>query len=90
MDKVEVSNSSHIAAYQYHEEVQILSIWFKNSPGTFWNYTQVPKDVYERFEASDSKGKFFHAEFKNAINEDGSKKYPATKIAEDSLATTGV
>jgi hypothetical protein len=54
--------SSNIASIGYDPETQTLEIEFKR--GGVYQYSDVPADVWEAFQAAESKGKFFHAEIK--------------------------
>lgn len=66
MKITKVENSSNISAIGYDEVkvslssniVNILRIYFKN--GLIYDYYNVPKEVYEEFLKSESKGTFFH------------------------------
>jgi hypothetical protein len=62
MDWVEVE-SSNIKAVAYNEEAKELLVEF-HSGGTY-TYFDVDKDIYDKFLASDSKGKFFHKYVRN-------------------------
>ena len=50
--------SSMMSLIGYDEEEQILNILF-NSSGQMYEYYDVPKEVFEEFLASDSKGRHF-------------------------------
>jgi hypothetical protein len=68
--QMRVCDSSNILREGYDEESQTLQLEF--SGGGKYRYTLVPKTVYERFLASDSKGR----EFANSIK----GKYPYKKV----------
>lgn len=57
--------SSNIRAIGYDEGEQVLQVLFKN--GTLYRYGQVPKDVYEAFLKSPSKGAFFSKVIRNTF-----------------------
>jgi hypothetical protein len=54
--------SSTIAAVGYDENTGTLEVEF--SDGKVYEYQGVPKDVYEAFMNSDSKGRFFAAQIR--------------------------
>ncbi len=62
MERTPVS-SSNISAVGYDADGQTLEIEFTN--GSVYQYANVPVGEYDGFMASDSKGKYFHANIKN-------------------------
>ena len=68
--------SSHIAAYAYHEECGILRIQFRN--GDQWDYFGVGPDRFVTFEASESKGSYFSSVIRPA--------YQSVKVHTGTLA----
>lgn len=60
MKKLNIPESSNIAAVRYDEDAQRLEVDFKNGGATY-EYYKVPKDVAEGFETAESAGKYFHA-----------------------------
>lgn len=62
MERIPVS-SSNISAVGYDADDQTLEIEFTN--GGVYQYANVPGGEYDGFIASDSKGKYFHANIKN-------------------------
>jgi hypothetical protein len=48
----------------YNSETEVLTVVFRD--GTWWNYYDVPRDVWDAFKAARSKGKFLHEEGFNA------------------------
>lgn len=59
-------SSSAISYTVYNSEKQDLTVYFTN--GYESTYTGVPNEVYESFKTSDSKGKFFNENIKNAYS----------------------
>ena len=59
----EAVDSSSIASIGYDEASGTLEVGFAS--GEIYEYFNVPKDVYERFRAADSKGRFFHLKIKD-------------------------
>ena len=47
----------------YDPETQTMTIWFPN--GRSYDYDGVPPDVYEGFQAADSKGSYYNARIRN-------------------------
>lgn len=66
MDRKSVE-SSHIAEIGYESESSTLEVQFKS--GQVWQYYDVPETVWNEFDASDSKGKFFGREIKGHYRE---------------------
>ena len=64
-----VFNSDNVLKTTYFPQAQRLYIAFGR--GHTYSYGNVPREMYDEFEAADSQGKFFHAK----IN----KKYPTRK-----------
>lgn len=60
----EVVSSSTILSIGYEPTAETLEIEFNN--GGIYQYYNVPEALFQAFHASDSKGKFFHANIKNA------------------------
>ena len=64
--------SSNIAAYGYDADNNILTVEFisrkEGVPNTQYEYYAVPVEVWEAFQAAESKGKFFHAEIKDGYD----------------------
>jgi hypothetical protein len=56
-------NSSHIADVAYNEADQTLIVTWKN--GRRYEYTNVPKNLYEEFLSAPSQGKFFNENIRN-------------------------
>lgn len=54
--------SSQIYSIGYLEEEQELYVEFTNK--TTYMYANVPKDVWNEFQRSDSKGSYFHSNIK--------------------------
>jgi hypothetical protein len=69
MERISV-NSSNVSSVGYDADSQILEIEFNN--GGVYQYSGVPESVYEGMMGADSKGKYFHANIKNA--------YPFSKL----------
>jgi hypothetical protein len=69
MERISV-NSSNISSVDYDPDSQTLEIEFNN--GGVYQYSGVPDSVYEGMMGADSKGKYFHANIKNA--------YPYSKL----------
>jgi hypothetical protein len=69
MERISV-NSSNVSSVGYDADSQILEIEFNN--GGIYQYSGVPESVYEGMMGADSKGKYFHANIKNA--------YPFSKL----------
>ena len=66
MDRKNIE-SSMISSIGYDAVISILEIEFKSGP--VWQYFDFPEPVWYEFEASDSKGKFFHREIKGQYSE---------------------
>lgn len=64
MERIAVENSSNIVSAGYDETDHILEIEFKD--GGVYKYLDVPLEVFDSFMNSESKGKFFHQNIKNA------------------------
>lgn len=60
-----VSGSSYIAAYGYDSKTAILTVQFQD--GSKFDYAKVPEVIWQAFERSKSKGKFFHAVIKDGF-----------------------
>jgi len=56
---METVTSSNIDAIGYDSDDQVLHIRFRSG---YYTYDGVKPELYERFKASESKGKFFKAE----------------------------
>lgn len=65
MERTPVS-SSNIAAIGYDADSQTLEVEFTS--GAVYSYSGVPSNEYEGFMGSDSKGKYLHANIKNAYS----------------------
>jgi DNA helicase HerA-like ATPase len=61
---MEDGNSSNIGQFGHDEESEILQVEF--TQGTVYQYFDVPRHVYDGMVASDSRGKFLHANIKGA------------------------
>lgn len=64
-------NSSMITSIGYDKSSSILEIEFKS--GEIWDYTGFPEYLWYEFEASESKGKFFHQNIKKQYTSQGYK-----------------
>jgi len=62
--------SSNIAAIEHNPETDTLTVQFRN--GGIYEYSGVPRDVYEQFLGSGSKGAFLHRVIKPS--------FPATRV----------
>jgi hypothetical protein len=58
------TESSNLASFGYLVRSKTLEIRFNN--GSVYQYMDVPRDVYEELQASESKGKFFHSHIRNS------------------------
>ena len=65
--------SSMMSLIGYDEETQTLNILFNNS-GQMYEYYDVPKEVFEEFLESDSKGSYFSSMIRNIYVYDKFKK----------------
>lgn len=74
--------SSQIAAIGYDATTQTLAIQFmrKGLAAGIYNYGNVPQELYTRFDAAESKGKFFGEFIKGVKDADGNLLYPFTKM----------
>ncbi|MCV3239781.1 KTSC domain-containing protein [Mesorhizobium sp. ZC-5] len=59
--------SSAISFVEYHDISRTMEITFKS--GRIYNYYDVPREVYEDFLASSSKGGFFNDHIKDNYSE---------------------
>lgn len=71
--------SSNIAAVGYNEVQQAMRVQFTS--GDTYHYDNVPKDVFEAFHASKSKGRFFASEIRTKPD-----VYKARKVVGDRSA----
>ena len=55
-------NSSQIVSIGYNANTRTLRIEFKNK--SYYDYSDVPPELFQQLMASPSKGKFFHATIK--------------------------
>ena len=62
MNRISV-DSSNLHSVGYDPDTQILEIEFKT--GGVYEYSGVPKEIYQQLIAASSHGKFFHAHIKN-------------------------
>lgn len=60
--KMHSVSSSNIAALGYEEESNTLAVEFNS--GALYHYADVPREVYEALDNSQSIGKFFNANIK--------------------------
>lgn len=69
---VEMNNvvSSNICAIGYNDEEKVLRVRFAN--GGLYQYTEVPRLVYDEFKKSNSVGRYFSAVIRG--------KFPFTKV----------
>ena len=58
MDRTPIT-SSNLVSVGYDEKTQVLEVEFK--PSSLYQYTGVPKRVYDEMTRAESPGKFFHA-----------------------------
>jgi len=65
MDRIQVT-SSDLRSVGYEEETQTLEIEFNS--GSVYRYANVPPHEYEGLINASSKGKYFHANIKNAYS----------------------
>lgn len=83
MDLIPVAGSSLIRAYGWEPDpaggTGLLQLGFSN--GSRWYYQAVPERLFEDFLFSDSKGAFFHREFKGKF--DGR---PAEEVEQGNLS----
>lgn len=59
-------SSSNIASVGYDEEKKILHVTFNQ--GRTWEYTSVPKEVFDAFLSASSKGQYFHKHIRSAYS----------------------
>jgi len=59
---ISITNSSNILGIHYDSSNFFLEVTFKN--GTVYRYLDIPKEIYETFLVSPSKGKFLHENIK--------------------------
>lgn len=62
-------DSSMISSIGYDSQSSTLEIEFKG--GVVWDYPGFPEYLWYEFEASDSKGKFFHQNIKEQYTSQG-------------------
>ena len=78
-------SSSRIAAHGYDPETQTLLLQFRKkggAPGPRFTYANFPPEEYEAMKCCDILGKFFGSRI-NVKNDDGTLKYPFTKVPDD-------
>ena len=56
MEWIGTPESSTMSGFGYDEQSQILTVEFKN--GGRYNYFDVPRDLFDRMVAADSRGQF--------------------------------
>lgn len=61
-------DSSMITSIGYDSDTCTLEVEFKSN-GAIWQYPDFPEYLWYEFEASDSKGKFFHQNIIGKFNE---------------------
>lgn len=75
--------SSRITAHGHDPVTNTLALQFKskNGPGPVYHYSGFTADDYKAFTEAESLGRHFGTHI-NVKNEDGSLKYPFTKLEE--------
>ncbi len=77
-------HSTNIFGYGYDAATNTLAIRFKAGPGgNTYHYANVPPALYEQFHGAQSKGKFFSAFIKTAIDDKNAPLYPATLMVPE-------
>lgn len=74
--------SSQLHSIGHCPESNRLRVCFhsKNGPGNTYEYSGYTADDFAKFQRAESLGKFFGEHIRKATNDDGSPKYPHTKI----------
>lgn len=62
MKREKIEGSSNIAEIGYDEEKKVLEVKFQNN--SIYQYSPVPKALYEELMLAESKGKFLNNEIK--------------------------
>lgn len=80
--KLKPVTSSQIHSVGHCDQTNRLHVCFhgKDGPGSTHEYSGFTADDLAKFMRAESLGKYFNAEIKNAKHDDGSVKYPHTKL----------